>query len=98
MPYTADEIADVLRNSVVFVVEDAYIPSTAESHWQNKLNIRTPFNWKEIWHKACSKILDHHDKDLWYRLRNRILPTKDVLYKMKMVHETKCGLKFQKKL
>ena len=81
-----------VKDTYINMIEDAYIPSSAESHWQNKLNTQTLFNWKEIWHKACSKILDHDDKDLLYRLINRILPTKDVLYKMKKVHETKCGL------
>ena len=37
------------------------------------------------------KILDHSDKDLWYRIKHIILPTLDVLHKMgKVCNQTCC--------
>ena len=33
---------------------------------------------------------DHEDKDLWIRLRHRILPTNLILQKMRMVNDNKC--------
>ena len=38
------------------------------------------------------KLLDHSDRDLWYKLKHRILPTKDKLFKMNIVTDDKCPL------
>ena len=68
------------------------IPPTSESKWNFKLNISTPLDWDEIWLKANSKSMDDQDRDLWFRLRHRILPTNDVLHKMDKTPHLKCGL------
>lgn len=78
------------------LVKKAFIPPKAENVWPSRLNIRQDcLDWKEIWKKANSKAIDHEDKDLWFRLRHRILPTKDTLSRMKMVNDRLCGLCLQ---
>ena len=81
-----------VKNIYCSLISTAFIPPQAQMKWQIKLKTSRKLNWDEIWHKACNIILEHSDKDLWFRLRNRILPTKDKLLKMGKVEDDKCGL------
>ena len=76
-------------------IKKAFIPPppVAEEKWPIKLNIcKNSLDWNEIWKKANNKSIDYDDKDLWFRLRHRILPTKEILFKCHMDNDNKCGL------
>ena len=74
-------------------IKKAFIPPAAEEKWPIKLSIcKNSLDWNEIWKKANNKSIDYDDKDLWFRLRHRILPTKDFLFKCHMDNDNKCGL------
>ena len=81
-----------VKTSYRNLIKNAFIRPTSEKRWPQILNINDNLKWDEIWNKACFRILDHDDSDLWFRLRNRILSTKDILHKMGKVKEIKCGL------
>ena len=38
--------------------------------------------------KDYNKFIDQTDRDLWFRLKHRILPTKDKVYKIKIMDNT----------
>ena len=63
------------------MIRTKIIPLAAEKVWPKKLHIsQYSLDWKEIWKKAINTNIDHEDKDLWFRLRHRILPT-NVIFK-----------------
>ena len=80
------------------IIKTKFIPPVVEKVWSNKLNISPKgIDWKEICKKATCKMMDHEDKDLWFRVRHRILPYNDNLCKMGMETNTKCGICKQEK-
>ena len=81
-----------VKTSYRNLFKNAFIRPTSEKRWPQILNINDNLKWDEIWNKACFRILDHDDRDLWFCLRNRILPTKDILHNMGKFKEIKCGL------
>ena len=52
-------------------------------------DLEWPCVWNNIWK---NRLLDHEDRQFLYKLRFRILPTKDVLHKIGKVDEVVCPL------
>ena len=75
------------------MIRKKFIVPVAEKVWPVKLNIcPNAVDWGEIWKKTNTKSIDYEDRDLWFRLRHRILPVNDKLQKMNKVDEIKCGI------
>ena len=74
------------------LVAKTFVEPTAEKRWECLFNRVTKFDWELIWKKGYNKLIDQTDRDLWFRLKHRILPTKDKLYKMKITVDNKCLL------
>ena len=64
----------------------------AETRWETFFNLNCAFDWDCIWKNGWNKFLDHDDRDVWYKLKHRILPTKDKLLKMKITKDDTCPL------
>ena len=61
--------------------------------WQNIFSISQDLDWSAIWISDFKNyLMDSDDKQFMYKLRHRILPTKDVLLKIGIVREESCPL------
>ena len=90
--HVSDTTVKTIYKSMVI---DRFVQPIVEKTWPIKLNIRQNIiDWKEVWKKANTQSIDYDDRDLWFRLRHRILPTCDVLQKMKKIEpkDNQCGL------
>ena len=89
-------ISDItVKQTYQSMIRKRFIPPAAEKVLPVKLNIcPNTVDWGEIWKKANNKNIDHEDKDLWFRLRHRIVPTNNILRKMNKIrpHENQCGI------
>ena len=64
----------------------------AEIKWEKFFNLNINFRWSNIWKNGGCKLLDFEDRDIWFKLKHRILPTKDKLLKMKITTDNICPL------
>ena len=62
-------------------INNAY--SIAETSWERFFNLNFKFNWDNIWKDGGCKLLDHEDRDLWFKLK---------LMKMKITPDDTCPL------
>ena len=61
--------------------------------WQNVLHLGKSPEWPRVWSSIWgNKLLDPEDKQFWYKLKFRILPTKDLLFKIGKVGDVLCPL------
>ena len=73
------------------IVSKFVIPP-AQEKWQNIL-CRTQIDWKTVWTNLyCNKLIDSYERDLWFKIKHRILPTKSILYKINITADNICPL------
>ena len=64
-----------------------------QTEWQTIFNLRCSINWARIWKRDIrNSLLDPQDKDFMYKVRHRILATKDFLLKIGKVNDSVCVL------
>ena len=73
------------------LIDNNYSPPRVENFWKFFFFTQT-LNWNYIWNNGGSEILDFKDKDLRFKLKHRILPTKDKLKNYGITQENSCPL------
>ena len=72
------------------LIAKTFEPPISEIRWTRVFQLSHTPDWKEIWKRNQDNILSHEDRDLWFKIKHRILPTKDRLFKMKITEDNKC--------
>ena len=73
------------------LIATTFASPICEAKWQTILQLAVSPNWNKIW-VPKDNLLDHDDKDIWFRIKHRTLPTKDKLYMMGSSHDDLCCL------
>ena len=61
--------------------------------WQNIIHISSNLEWDKIWNNIWKNFLmDSEDNNFLYKLRFRILPTRNILHKTGKINDVKCPL------
>ena len=74
------------------LVQSFFTPPVAEKAWERALHFISSPPWNTIWINNGCSLLDHDDRDLWYKLKQRILPTKNKLKHMGITSDDLCPL------
>ena len=70
-----------------------FVVPKVQIKWQEILNYHIDVDWTCIWKNGSNNfIMDPEDKDFWYRLKHRCLPTKDFLFKIGKTKDNICPL------
>ena len=81
-----------LTPSVNLILKKFSVPRV-QTIWQKIFLLSHDLEWSLIWKSGFKNFLmDPDDKQFLYKLKHRILPTKDVLYKIGIVKELTCPL------
>ena len=62
-----------------------------ENLWSNFFKIKVK-NWKHVWSGKGYYLMGADDRDIWFKLKYKILPTKDKLKKWGMINRDVCNL------
>ena len=72
------------------LINNNYIPPVAENSWETLLCLNSKHSWSDVWKNCWCNLLGNDDKDVWFKLKHKILPTKDKLYKMGIAADETC--------
>ena len=79
----------IYRNSIM----SRFIIPKVQTQWQEILNLRPYLDWSSIWKTNLKNtIMDPEDKDFWYKLKHRCLPTMDFVFKIGKTNTNMCPL------
>ena len=67
------------------------ITPTAQEEWNFFFKVSN-INWNQIWLQNKYEFMDVCDKDIWFKLKHRILPTKDKLERWGITDDNLCPL------
>ena len=79
------------RNYYSLFLEKKKVNFFTFKFWQRWLNLPESFSWKDILYFKFKRIKDNRIKQFNFRFLHRILPSRDNLYKWKIVNSNQCG-------
>ena len=93
----ADDYIDVSHITVKInyrnLILSRFTVPNIQVKWQEILHFRPNLDWSSIWKNGLNNfIMDPEDKDFWYKLKHRSLPTKVFLSKIGTINDNICPL------